>query len=366
MRAAAKTAKQHNAAARGFSLVELAIAMFIFALIISSILGPAADLYQKRKNNDAILYLDRASRAIINYALHNRTAYREITYGGNPAIIPPGRPYLPCPDTDGDGIENRIAIPAVIAIAGAANNAGTCTSAKGTIPWRTLQLLPDVDPWGNFLTYHVDASYSNALFGFDETTRADRHDTTRVVAAGGNYAAKPTATSPFIVCDKPLLAAIPCPFANNNNIIAGVFYAMAPAPAPINVAPYQYTAGNFPNGIVKGVAFLVMSHGNNGRFARSRSGNTCNGTVANIAAINTHERRNGFVACNGTFPAGESQQYYFSYPISNTPETGEFDDILRWTMADEIMGALNDAGKTRENEAEAKTPLPIGKLLFLP
>ena len=85
---------------RGFSLVEMAIALFIFALVISSILEPAADLYERRKNTAAREYLDTASQAVLDYALRNRTIYREIDYDGvAPAeSIPDGRPYLPCPD----------------------------------------------------------------------------------------------------------------------------------------------------------------------------------------------------------------------------------------------------------------------------
>ena len=62
---------------RGFSLVEMAIALFIFALVISSILEPAADLYERRKNTAAREYLDTASQAVLDYALRNRTIYRE-------------------------------------------------------------------------------------------------------------------------------------------------------------------------------------------------------------------------------------------------------------------------------------------------
>ena len=255
---------------RGFSLVEMAIALFIFALVISSILEPAADLYERRKNTAAREYLDTASQAVLDYALRNRTIYREIDYDGvAPAeSIPDGRPYLPCPDTDGDGIENRNLIPAGIPIPRASLTvAGTCDQHKGTLPWKTLEMQQGTDPWGNRLTYHADSSYSNALFGFDETTRADKHDTRMPPPTGAMTIYPPKSTvalSPFVVCGYN--ATTIC-----SEVIAGVA-----SNANITIGARQYTSGILTNAIVEGVAFLVLSHGQNGRYARDGESGNCN------------------------------------------------------------------------------------------
>ena len=336
---------------RGFSLVEMAIALFIFALVISSILEPAADLYERRKNTAAREYLDTASQAVLDYALRNRTIYREIDYDGvAPAeSIPDGRPYLPCPDTDGDGIENRNLIPAGILTMSVANHldAGTCDQHKGTLPWKTLEMQQGTDPWGNRLTYHADSSYSNALFGFDETTRADKHDT-RMTVTSGFYQPKSTvALSPFVVCGYN--ATTIC-----SEVIAGVA-----SNANITIGARQYISGTLANAIVEGAAFLVLSHGQNGRYARDGESGSCNGgggvPVNSFAVvIGGHEFRNGFMACATLTIAPNDGWFYFDYPQTDIPATGQFDDILRWTMADEIMGALTNGGA-----------LPIGKLPFL-
>lgn len=370
--AAAKDNKRKPAAARGFSLVELAIAMLIFGLIISNILGPAAELYERRKNNEAREYLARASQAIMNYAVRNRTAYRSIVYDTAPSFIPAGRPYLPCPDIDGDGLEDREAIAANVIINDTANNGGGhCTRQKGTIPWETLKLQPMSDPWKNYLTYHVDASYSNALLGFDEESRADRHDTSRTVLSTGarnTYADKtPASRGPFVICQRPAANATACTF-NGNDIIGGVLSTVS-----TGSNRRLYAGTNFNESIVKGAAFVLVSHGKNGKYARSQANEACRGDSSGATPLSTtrgaHEYRNGYRACLNTgvaYDATRAQEFYFSYPISDHPTTGEFDDLVHWTMTEEIMGVLNNAGEMIENDSEAKSPLPITKLQFPP
>ena len=55
--------------------------------------------------------------------------------------------YLPCPDTDGDGLENGTVTPGT----------GTCPAATGDgwLPWQTLGLNIVGDVWGNRFKYHV-------------------------------------------------------------------------------------------------------------------------------------------------------------------------------------------------------------------
>ena len=62
-----------------------------------------------------------------------------------------GKPYLPCPDTDGNGTENR------------AGNA--CANQEGGLPWADLGLGRQ-DAWGNPLRYRVAAVFSNSATGF--------------------------------------------------------------------------------------------------------------------------------------------------------------------------------------------------------
>ena len=56
--------------------------------------------------------LQRAVDAVAGYAIRHRTRKRTVVFegnliSGNPVEIAAGRPYLPCPDVDGDGFEDR-------------------------------------------------------------------------------------------------------------------------------------------------------------------------------------------------------------------------------------------------------------------
>lgn len=62
-----------------------------------------------------------------------------------------GKPHLPCPDTDGDGQENRTG-----------NN---CTSSDGQLPWNDLA-IGNQDAWGNRFRYQVELSFARLDSGF--------------------------------------------------------------------------------------------------------------------------------------------------------------------------------------------------------
>ncbi len=145
--------------------------------------------------------------------------------------IPANRPYLPCPDYNSDGIENRVDPMAVImsqlinghvvdvkpvtlnpaatypllqemqnekdfttANAGVRMRSlaeyGVCAhhpghtsdssnshnaNDRGVLPWRTLGVLP-TDRWGGRFTYRADTVYASALTGFGHDTSIDSYD----------------------------------------------------------------------------------------------------------------------------------------------------------------------------------------------
>ena len=142
---------------------------------------------------------------VLNYAAKNKTAQRRVNVVYHGALstvmvsdtLPAGRPILPCPDVNGDGLEdrqNRGALPppgteleiAVMGEVGAPDaqvtsndllEHGNCILQKGALPWRSLPgVFRETDPWGNRYTYRVDSNFSNRYLGFDEHTRADSYD----------------------------------------------------------------------------------------------------------------------------------------------------------------------------------------------
>ena len=199
---------------RGFTLVEIAIAIGVVGLLLAASAWTARALEERRQIEREMQRLEIVRDAVVGYAIRNRTRERILKVvpwfgpGGEWAFrLPAGRPYLPCPDFDGDGYEDRMPLGAfpqgveakpdltVTVTIGelappwneyltwtqnddfdpAAHPYGECRVSRGTVPWRTLGVDPS-DGWGNRHTYFADSVFSNAIFGFDRQTVADMYD----------------------------------------------------------------------------------------------------------------------------------------------------------------------------------------------
>lgn len=104
---------------RGFTLIELAVAVVVIALLLGSILVPLATQVEQRKISDTRKGLEEIREALIGFAIIN------------------GR--LPCPDTDSDP-----------AAAGYGLEEASCAAApvaEGYLPWKTLGVA-ELDAWG--------------------------------------------------------------------------------------------------------------------------------------------------------------------------------------------------------------------------
>lgn len=136
----------------GFTLVEMAVVLVILGLMLGGLMVPLMAQMDQRNYNAVKSDLDQIGNALIGYALsHSATD---------------GKPYLPCPDTDGNGTENRVG--------------SACASVEGDLPWADLG-MPRFDAWGRVYRYRVDADFSNSATGFTLTSNAD----IRVRAAAG-------------------------------------------------------------------------------------------------------------------------------------------------------------------------------------
>lgn len=123
---------------RGFTLVELAIVLVIVTLLTGGLLMTVSTQVEQRSRNETLQQLQDVRDALLGYAAtHSATD---------------GRPYLPCPDTDLNGIEE-------------ARVAGACPSNEGLLPWSDLGLGAQ-DAWSNRLRYRVDPGFSNSVNGF--------------------------------------------------------------------------------------------------------------------------------------------------------------------------------------------------------
>jgi len=122
----------------GFTLVEIAIAIFIITILLGSILVPLTTQVEQRQVSETQKMLEDIKEALIGHAI--------------------AKGHLPCPDrtTPGGGGANDTANDGVEDFA-----AGVCYvgAVAGNVPWATLG-LGAMDPWGNRFRYKVTPAYA--------------------------------------------------------------------------------------------------------------------------------------------------------------------------------------------------------------
>jgi prepilin-type N-terminal cleavage/methylation domain-containing protein len=120
---------------KGFSLVELAVAVAIVALLLAGALIPLSTQIEVRNVADTRRSMESIREAIIGFAQAN------------------GR--LPCPANG--------TVAAGAAGAGTEQVSGSaCSAAFGTVPWATLG-VPETDNWSRRFSYWVSPVFSDAI-----------------------------------------------------------------------------------------------------------------------------------------------------------------------------------------------------------
>lgn len=118
---------------RGFTLVELAVALAIVGLLLGMLIVPLNTQVDQQRISDTQKQLNLITEAILGFAVAN------------------GR--LPCPATPGTAN--------TAAGAGSENKPGTtCTLSDGVLPWAALG-LPETDAWGRRFTYRVTTAMAD-------------------------------------------------------------------------------------------------------------------------------------------------------------------------------------------------------------
>jgi len=127
--------------AKGFTLIELAMVLFILGLLLSSFLAPLAARVEQQERNNTQIQLDEIEEILYGHVLQNA--------------------YLPCPDctstaggcaaaTANDGVEDTVV----------AGGGLTCATEVGNLPWVTLG-VKSTDEWNNIFTYRVDDTFAD-------------------------------------------------------------------------------------------------------------------------------------------------------------------------------------------------------------
>lgn len=122
---------------RGFSLIEIAVVLFILVLLLGSLLVPLALQIEQRQIAETERVLEDTREALIGFAIAN------------------GR--LPRPATSSTDGTERVA---------------TCVSeaeCTGFIPWTTLG-TSRTDAWGKLLKYSVTPAFANSTFSYTTLT----------------------------------------------------------------------------------------------------------------------------------------------------------------------------------------------------
>ena len=315
-------------AGRGYSLPEMAIALLVLGILLGGIVVPLSSRLKAEAQLKTENLIYDAREAVLGYGIANRTvsgvggvAIQIQDYNGLPHPMPEGRPYLPCPDINGDGVEDRFThnsetfeaalADGVASIPGPLTyihyfspspptafnfRLGSCQEQKGLLPWRTLGLTEKGDSWGRQLGYWVDLAYSNRLLGFDEFSRADTSDPRRGYDAetvNGRqllfYSEREedrTSRSNAmnlaggIVCSHLFKTGgtginaitaneVGCPPSRTNqgNLVAGIIHTHDDTVTlgARRIPEYaSATTQTDATGIVNGAAFVIFSHGPNG------------------------------------------------------------------------------------------------------
>jgi prepilin-type N-terminal cleavage/methylation domain-containing protein len=119
---------------RGFSLIELAMVLFIVSLLLGGLLMPLATQLDARKRGEAQEQLERIREALIGFTILN------------------GR--LPCHTTESDPANINYGLEDAVTCNPSENTPGWV--GDGILPWKTLGLDNGLDPWGSQRTTSGD------------------------------------------------------------------------------------------------------------------------------------------------------------------------------------------------------------------
>ena len=378
---------------RGYTLVEAMIVLTVMLMLASSL---GVTYYQQRKDGriaETEATMEQVKEALVRYAAGHRT--RRFFLVNQLATVPvhwevpAQRPYLPCPDVDADGLEDRADgsnfIPAngLVMVNRFLYRSGqqpVCTAYKGALPWKTLGNQKYVDSWGNPFTYYVAPTHSDSLLGFDQETPASDvimqpATYTLTVNAGRTVAVNPNVRPTTrihgvwhsglgVSVESDPFPALICSEAPCSARSTAVIYG--------EVVPVTMTAGIFhliggvetdlpqgaqfgPGNIMNGLPVVILSHGENGFGAWKTPG----GCGVDMAAAGPSEVQNairnrtgfirlpgqpGSVTCRIVLSGGFSYGFVLRAHDTSFSADDPYDDVLTWMSREELSDRLSKYG----------------------
>jgi len=309
---------------KGFSLVELAVALAIIALLLAGALIPLSTQIDVRNGADTQRSMESIREAIIGFAQAN------------------GR--LPCP-ADGS-LAAGAAGAGTEQVSGnscTAANSASCTAVNGAIPcsvvpWATLG-VPETDGWGRRFTYRVSPAFADAAILTTWNTRLNAYS-----PPAGNLAQ--TVSSPA----SPANQAPPCDL-----VVAPALSSFALCTLG-DIAVFT-RAGVTTTATPLGTALpaVMISHGKNGFGAWQT-----NGTRLNPIPAGNDEAANSNGNTTATPFGGYASWAFYSRtrtpaaagcvdptpgsPLSTAPAC-EFDDIVVMISSSALITRMVAAGR---------------------
>ena len=315
----------------GFSLVELAVALAIIALLLAGALIPLSTQVDVRNSADTQRSMESIREAIIGFAQAN------------------GR--LPC--------------PAAGNLAAGAAGAGTeqftapsCTALMGVVPWATLG-VPETDAWGRRFSYRVSPAFADSIFlpspPNPPGTLLTTWNTLQSSPPGPGYT--PPAPPPTFLPQSISSPASPQNQAPLCNLTTAPTLSSFALCTLGDIAVFTRRGAPSTPAVALGAALpaVIISHGKNGFGAWQT-----NGTRLNPIPTGNDEAANVNGNATATPSGGYSSWAYYSRirtpaaagcvdpappPATNAAPSCEFDDIVVMISSSALITRMIAAGR---------------------
>ena len=305
---------------KGFSLVELAVALAIIALLLAGALIPLSTQIDVRNSGDTQRGMESIRDAIVGFAQAN------------------GR--LPCPANGATpaGTVDTTTWPTSV-------GAGTeqwdppnnrCYTVFGVVPWATLG-VPETDAWGRRLSYRVSSAFADAVSPPGAATYESR-STPALVPAN---AALMSPTNQVPLCPSPL---VPTPAQSSFALCSLGDIAVFTRGGATTTAVPLGTA----------LPAVFISHGKNGFGAWQTSGirlspiPSNNDEAANVNGNTTATPTGGYTSWafySRTRAPAAAGCVDPVFPATNAAPACEFDDIVVMITSNALIARMVAAGR---------------------
>ena len=113
---------------KGFTLVEMMVVLAIIGLVLIGAMSSTSEVRKVTKQSTSETMLSSLKAQLLQFGLINK--------------------YLPCPDLNGNGLENRTLV----------GTFNACSASYGNVPYLTMGLSREsaLDGWGNLVRYAVN------------------------------------------------------------------------------------------------------------------------------------------------------------------------------------------------------------------